>query len=193
MPRKILNIICLIFFILINLFMGMSKANILELDKLKKPGITTQGEKWSFFTDGVMGGLSEGSAKVSKVDDIQCYQMTGNVTTENNGGFIQIRTLLNPLIKANKFSGIYIKIYGNNKNYALHLRTKLTLAPWQYYSYSFIAKKKWLEIKAPFKNFKKSNFYQPKKLTNQNIKSIGLVAAFDNFYADVCLAEIGFY
>ena len=63
-----------------------------------------------------------------------------------------------------------------------------------YYAYSTLFNtKKWLEIKAPFKNFKKSNFYQPKKLTNQNIKSIGLVAAFDNFYADVCLAEIGFY
>ena len=36
-------------------------------------------------------------------------------------------------------------VYGNNKNYALHIRTKLTLAPWQFYSYNFLAKKKWLE------------------------------------------------
>jgi hypothetical protein len=56
-----------------------------------------------------------------------------------------------------------------------------------------MTKDTWLKIKAPFKDFKKSNFYQPKKLLNQNINSIGLVAAFDNFYADVCLAEIGFY
>ena len=78
------------------------------------------------------------------------------------------------------------------KSYALHVKTKLTLAPWQYYSYSFLAKNEWLEIRAPFKDFKKSNFYQPKKLSNQNIKSIGLVAAFDNFYADICLAEIDY-
>ena len=119
--------------------------------------------------------------------------MTGNVTTENNGGFIQIRTLINPLINASKYEGIYIKVFGNNKNYSLHLRTKLTIAPWQYYSYSFLAKNEWLEIKAPFIDFKKSNFYQPKKLKNQKIKSLGLVAAFDNFYADICLAEIGLY
>ena len=171
----------------------MCNANIFELDKLEEPGITTQGEKWSFFTDGVMGGLSEGQATVSNIKNIQCYQMTGNVTTENNGGFIQIRTLLNPLINAKKYKGIYIKIHGNNKKYSLHIRTKLTLAPWQYYSYSFLAKDEWLIIKSPFKDFKKSNFYQPKKLLNQNIKSVGLVAAFDNFYANVCLSEIGFY
>jgi len=39
-----------------------------------------------------------------------------------------------------------------------------------------MTKNKWLDIRAPFKDFKKSNFYQPKKLSNQNIKSIGLVA-----------------
>ena len=193
MPQKLFKLICIACFIYINLLTNMSKANIFELDKLEKPGTTTQGEKWSFFTDGVMGGFSEGKASISKVDDIKCYQMTGNVTTKNNGGFIQFRTILSPLIKANKYEGIYIKIYGNNKNYSLHLRTKLTLAPWQYYSYSFVAKSEWIKIKAPFKNFKKSNFYQPKELYNQSIKSIGLVAAFDNFYANICLAEIGLY
>ena len=55
----------------------MSKANIFELDKLEDPGRTTQGESWSFFTDGVMGGLSEGQAQFNKINDIPCYQMTG--------------------------------------------------------------------------------------------------------------------
>ena len=171
----------------------MSNANNFELDKLDNPGITTQGERWSFFTDSVMGGLSEGQSTITNLKDRQCYQMTGNVTTENNGGFIQIRTPINPSIDANEYKGISIKVYENNKDYALHVRTKLILAPWQYYSYSFLAKDEWEEIKAPFKDFQKSNFYQPKKLSNQNIKSIGLVAAFDNFYADICLSEISLY
>jgi hypothetical protein len=171
----------------------MSNANIFEFDKLENPGITNQGERWSFFTDGVMGGLSEGQVKINNIKDNKCYQMTGNVTTENNGGFIQIRALTNPVIDANQYEGIYLKVYGNNKKYSIHIRTGLTLAPWQYYSFSFVAKDKWLKIKAPFKYFKKSNFYQPKKLSNQNIQSIALVAAFDDFYANICLAEIGFY
>ena len=94
---------------------------------------------------------------------------------------------------ANKYEGAYIKVYGNNKNYSIHVRTKFTLAPWQYYAYSFLVQNEWIEIQAPLKDFKKSNFYQPRKFSNQNITSIGLVTAFDNFYTDVCLAEIGFY
>ena len=32
----------------------MSNANNFELDKLDNLGITTQGERWSFFTDSTM-------------------------------------------------------------------------------------------------------------------------------------------
>ena len=173
--------------------MNNVNANIFKLDELENPGITSQGERWSFITDGVMGGLSSGQAIITESKDIPCYQMTGNVTTENNGGFIQIRARMNPLVNTNKHKGIYIKVYGNNQKCSLFVRTDFTMTPRQYYSYDFIAKDEWIEIKAPFINFKKSNFYEPQKLFNQNIKSIGLVAAFDNFYADICLAEIGFY
>ena len=34
--------------------------------------------------------------------------MTDNATTENNGGFIQIRVAIGPSIASNNFSGIYI-------------------------------------------------------------------------------------
>ena len=47
-----------------------------------------------------------------------------------------------------------------------------------------------IEIRAPFTQFKKSNFYQPKSILGQNIKSVGLVAGFDNFKSDICLSEI---
>lgn len=54
----------------------MSNANIFELDKLENPGVTTQGKRWSFFTDGVMGGLSEGKAILSNQINTPCYKMT---------------------------------------------------------------------------------------------------------------------
>ena len=81
---------------------------------------------------------------------------------------IQIRAKLNPEINSKDYEGVYIKVYGNEKNYNLHLRTGLTLAPWQYYSYTFVTTKNWIEIRAPFKQFKKSNFYQPKSILGQN-------------------------
>ena len=165
----------------------------LILDNLENPGETTQSQYWSFFTDGVMGGLSQGKAIISSDDGIPCYKMTGDVTTENNGGFIQIRTNLRPSIEVKKYEGIYLKVKGNNQKYSVHVRTPLSIAPWQYYSYSFYLEKKWIEIKAPFNKFKRSNQYQPKNLSEQKIKTLGLVAGFNDFYADICLAEIGFY
>ena len=67
------------------------------------------------------------------------------------------------------------------------------MAPWQYYKFSFKTKKQWNEIRAPFSEFKKSNAYQPAALVGQKVKSIGLVAGFKDFTADICLSEIGFY
>ncbi len=163
------------------------------LDDLSTPGVTSQKQNWAFFTDGVMGGLSQGQAVISNVANENCYHMTGNVTTENNGGFIQIRNQLKPTISTKKYSGIYFKVYGNDENYSIHVRTALTMAPWQYYKYSFSTEEKWNEIRAPFNEFKKSNAYQPSDLVGQNIKSIGLVAGFKDFDADICLSEIGFY
>ena len=163
------------------------------LDQLKNPKLTNQSQQWNFITDQVMGGLSTGKFIVEKVDGVMCYRMTGDVSTKNNGGFIQIRAKLNPEINSKEYDGVYVKVYGNEKNYNLHLRTGLTLAPWQYYSYTFETTKNWIEIRAPFRQFKKSNFYQPKSILGQNIKSVGLVAGFDDFKSDICLSEIGFY
>ena len=163
------------------------------LDQLINPKITNQSQQWNLITDQVMGGVSTGKFIVEKVDGVMCYRMTGDVSTKNNGGFIQIRAKLSPEINSKDYNGVYIKVYGNEKNYNLHLRTGLTLAPWQYYSYTFVSTKKWSEIRAPFEQFKKSNFYQPKSILGQSIKSVGLVAGFNDFKSDICLSEIGFY
>ena len=168
-------------------------AKDMILDQLKNPKLTNQFQQWNFITDQVMGGVSTGKFKVEEIDGRKCYRMTGDVSTKNNGGFIQIRAKLSPKINSKNYSGVYVKVYGNEKNYNLHLRTGLTLAPWQYYSYTFASTKKWIKIRAPLKEFKKSNFYQPKSILGQNIISIGLVAGFDDFKSDICLGEIGFY
>ena len=183
----------IIFFILFLIYQNNSFSKQMILDQLKNPKLTNQSQQWNFITDQVMGGKSTGKFIVEKVDGVVCYRMIGDVTTKNNGGFIQIRAKLSPEINSKNYNGVYIKVYGNEKKYNLHLRTGLTLAPWQYYSYTFATAKNWIEIRAPFAQFKKSNFYQPKSILGQNIKSVGLVAGFDDFKSDICLSEIGFY
>tara|TARA_B100001123_G_C15121633_1_gene951588 strand:- start:60 stop:560 length:501 start_codon:yes stop_codon:yes gene_type:complete len=163
------------------------------LDKLDNPGKTVQNLKWQFFTDGVMGGLSSGNTIVEKYKQKKCYRMTGNVTTANNGGFIQMRVQIKHPLQSHDYTGVYLNAFGNNHKYAIHIRTSFTVAPWQYYASSFFLKDEWTEIKLPFSNFKKSNFYQPRSLLYQQIKTVGIVAAFDDFYADIAVSEIGFY
>ena len=183
----------IIFLILFLLCKNNVSSKDMILDQLKNPKFTNQSQHWNFITDQVMGGVSTGKFIVQKLDGEMCYRMTGDVSTKNNGGFIQIRAKLSPEINSKDYTGLYVKVYGNEKKYNLHLRTGLTLAPWQYYSYTFATTKNWMEIRAPFEQFKKSNFYQPKSILGQNIKSVGLVAGFDDFKSDICLSEIGFY
>ena len=169
------------------------KSETMILDNLENPGKTTQNQNWSFFTDGVMGGLSEGTIYQDSILGTPCYRMTGNVTTENNGGFLMTRTFIKPNIKAKEYTGIYIKVYGNGEDYFLHVKTPFTPAVWQYYGYKFKTSNEWLKIKAPFSDFKRSNFYQPKTMINHKIKNVAVVAGFNDYKSDICFAEIGFY
>ena len=75
----------------------------------------------NFVTDR-NGSVSTGRFSVED-DEVICYKMTGDVSTKNNGGFIQIRAKLSPQINTKVYDGVYLKVYGNEKNYNLHLRT----------------------------------------------------------------------
>ena len=119
--------------------------------------------------------------------------MTGNVTTENNGGFIQMRVALDYQIAQKNFEGISLNVLGNKNDYSIHIKTKFTKLYSQYYAASFSTTTKWLDVKIPFNNFKKSNFYQPTNFNFQQIRTIGIVAAWKNFNADIAVSQIGFY
>ena len=138
-----------------------------------------------------MGGLSQGKAIISNVDGVDCYHMTGNVTTENNGGFIQFRA--NVKIEDFPYKGLKIKTRGNGEEYFIHIRTSKTRLPWNYYASSFITSGEWQSIKVPFDSFKKSGLLLPRKFNASDIKSIGIVAFGKDFYASVDIASVELY
>ena len=47
---------------------------------------------WRYLSDQVMGGVSEGQVSLEQDGDMVFTRLTGNVRTDNNGGFIQLRT-----------------------------------------------------------------------------------------------------
>ena len=149
--------------------------------------------KWCFVTDKVMGGISKGSLDFKKENEIYFYRMTGELSLENNGGFIQFRTKIENHPREKNYKGVRLRVRGNNNEYAIHIRTKYLLLPWQYYESTFQAMDEWSTIELPFSSFEKSNFYQPSSVSSQDIKTIGIVAIGREFEAQIDLASIELY
>ena len=149
--------------------------------------------KWCFVTDKVMGGISKGSLDFKKENEIYFYRMTGELSLENNGGFIQFRTEVENHPREKNYKGVRLRVRGNNNEYAIHIRTKYLLLPWQYYESTFQAMDEWSTIELPFSSFGKSNFYQPSSVSSQDIKTIGIVAIGREFEAQIDLASIELY
>ena len=147
--------------------------------------------RWQFFTDQVMGGISEGNASLVSDKSGQYVRLEGSVSTANNGGFIQIRTDINE--GTNEAKGIIIKAKGNGEDYYIHLRTSGTVLPWQYYQISFPTSKNWSEIKLPFANFERSSSWISKKITGEKIRTLGIVAYGKNHNAKLDVAYLSFY
>ena len=175
------------FLIFIILFMT-DQADAYIIDDLINPNE----RNWVYFTDTVMGGVSKGNLEFRQDKNESYYRLTGFVSKENNGGFIQFATGISGVPKR-KYEGIRIKVRGNNEKYELHIRTRLTPAPWQYYSYQFFATDDWQTIDLPLDSFIKSNFYQPKSFNATNIRSIGIVAIGKEYDAQIDLARIELY
>ena len=150
--------------------------------------------RWSYVSDQVMGGVSEGSAKmVTDRDNGDSYaHMVGSVSTANNGGFIQLRTSLSAGVDKNA-AGVYIKARGNGQKYYIHLRTRGTMLPWQYYQGTFDVSEQWQVIRLPLDAFKASGSWIRKSALPKSIRSIGIVAYGRNHQADIQISEIGFY
>jgi len=145
--------------------------------------------RWSAISDQVMGGISEVNFYELEENGTKFYRLEGEVSTANNGGFIQSRVNLN--LNVNDFSGIRIKIKGNNNQYFVHLRAP-RMMPWNYYYSDFYASDDWQIIDLPLNNFKYSR--NGNIGINANvIRSIGLVAYGRDFTALLDIANIELY
>jgi len=144
----------------------------------------SEARNWRFFTDQVMGGVSRGEASLA--DD--AVILRGQVSTANNGGFIQVRRNTAPLPKAT--TALRITARGDGQTYFVHLRTAATRLPWQYYQAAFEAPETWTEITLPLTAFRPSGSLLPKVPNPASLRSIALVAYGRDHNADVALAEI---
>lgn len=165
-------------------------------EEIRFPMTGDQAAYWRFVTDGVMGGVSTGRLAFDSRDGVDFARLTGTVSTENNGGFIQLRAGLNlsglPDGGAG-LTGIRITSRGNGETYFIHLRTRDNRRPWHYYAAAFTAGDDWRQATLPFDSFRHSAGMAPATPSAQDIISVGIVAYGRDHRADVSVSEIGFY
>ena len=146
--------------------------------------------RWQFVSDQVMGGVSTGDLSFELVDGNVIAHMTGNVSTENNGGFIQFRRAIS---LPDSVKGLKLRVRGNNQRYFVHIRTGGTVLPWQYYSLEFSASENWEEILLPLKDFGRSSRWLNRVLEPAMVRSLGIVAYGRDHQADIQVSTVEGY
>ena len=142
--------------------------------------------EWRYFQDDVMGGVSQGQALAEGA----AIRLTGTVSTENNGGFIQVRTDLPDGLPPD-VTAIHLRVRGNGERYFIHLRSRATRLPWQYYQMGFETGPNWSVVSLPLARFVPSARQLPRPIAAQDIRSLGLVAFGRDHRADVAVSALG--
>lgn len=148
--------------------------------------------RWRFFSDQVMGGVSTGGIVFSQEDGQPFARMTGQVSTANQGGFIQMRMdLSSPPPEGT--TGVRLVVRGNGQRYFVHLRTEGTRLPWQYYQAGFDVTESWSEVRLPLDAFSASGALLRSVPGAGSLTSVAIVAYGRDHDARIDVREVGFY
>jgi len=147
---------------------------------------------WSYVSDTVMGGVSRG--QLVQLPDDAGLRLTGIVSLENNGGFVQMTADLagrSARFDASAHAGMRLRVKGNNERYDLRLRTDALTRPWQSFRTEFVAPTTWQTLRIPFSSL--TPHRTDAVLDTARLRRVGILAIGRAFEADVTLAEFGFY
>lgn len=160
-------------------------------DLSRDPPLSTIGSRWQLISDRVMGGVSNGTMVREMVAGRPAIRMRGDVSLENNGGFVQIALDLSPeggAVDARAWRGMELDVFGNGEDYGVHLRTQDLDRPWQSYRQSFRAEPHWQTVQLPFQDFVPHRTDIPLNLGR--LRRLGIVAIGRAFSADVAVGGL---
>jgi hypothetical protein len=149
---------------------------------------------WRCFTDTVMGGLSSARAEHGVVMGRPALRLRGQVSLENNGGFVQIALDLAPgggTFDASAYAGLAVELTGDGRAYKVHLRTTDCTLPWQSYRATVSTSSSWTSVSIPFSQFAAHRVSAGLDLTR--LRRIGLVAIGEAGDVDVAISRLALY
>ena len=164
----------------------------LIIDDFSMAPETNIGGRWSYVSDRVMGGVSNGSGAYEVLDDRLSIRLFGDVSTDNNGGFIQVSLRVDGRrLNAKQYSGIEIDVQGNGENYNVHVTTTRSFPPWRFYKHTFPTTSEWTRLRLPWSDFTSETFRNP--LDPSTINRLNLTAYARDFTADLAVSRIALY
>ena len=195
--KKILSLFILIF----------TAITSVNADSLSFPFTQDNVKDWRFFSDQVMGGISEGQVSLEQDGDKVFIRLYGDVRTANNGGFIQLRTSTSlsnkPLIfkklhnskkDGKKIQGIRLKVKGNGEKYHIFIQTTIFYRlPTGYQIATFDTSPDWKIVEIPFNRFKNLKDNKNSNINAKDIKTFGIVAYGRDFKSDLSVSSVEFY
>jgi hypothetical protein len=185
----------LVSFLALLITLTISSNTFAAEENLSFPFNADSGKYWQYVSDRVMGGVSDGRVDLEKDGEIYYARLTGNVSTANNGGFIQLRTgvsFASSKKDGKNLQGVRLNVKGNGETYYIHIRTNENWSPSDYYSATFKADSEWKMIDLPFNNFERK-WSKNSTLDAKNIRSFGIVAYGKDYVSDVSVSTIEFY
>ncbi|MGB3639310.1 MAG: CIA30 family protein [Rivularia sp. (in: cyanobacteria)] len=124
----------------------LSASNEKILFDFNNPSVDVK-NVWGAVDDVVMGGVSQSNIKLSSGTAL----FSGNVSTENSGGFASVRTKnFDPSFNLSGYEGVEIRVKGDGNRYKFILRTETN---WDGvgYCYSFDTEADtWINVFVPF-------------------------------------------
>jgi hypothetical protein len=163
-------------------------------DLSREPPIATIGTNWQLFTDTVMGGVSKATMARETIEGRAAIRLRGNVSLENNGGFVQISLDFRPdggPIDASSWSGIEVDAFGNGEEYGVNLRTTDLTRPWQSYRQTFRATPHWGTVRLPFERFVPNRTDIPLEI--HRLRRLGIIGIGREFFADISIGGVRFF
>jgi len=172
--------------------MGNNGGLVID-DRTSGSLLASNGLNWRCVSDTVMGGVSAGTLIPTETEGRHCLRLTGQVSLENNGGFVQASLDLNPygLLDASDYAGIEIDVYGNGETYNLHLRTDDTRIVWQSYRASFQAIPNWQTLRLRFDAFQPHRI--DRALDTNKLRRLGIVAIGREMQADISIGCLSLF
>lgn len=152
------------------------------------------GHRWQYVSDTVMGGVSQGEAEHRPVQGRPALLLSGKISLENNGGFIQAALDLGgdgATFSAGDAEGVAVCMCGDGESYAMNLRTQDTQRPWQSYRCPINTQREWTTYYLPFDAFVAHRIDRP--LDSGKLRRIGLIAIGKAGSVNVAISRIALY